>query len=308
MRRGGAILFALLACKASWAAAQEETLERVGPGIVSTDRNETFPSPAPDGGTLYFSRYEDDFDCQILMAARRSEDGWDEPEPLPFSGRWGDRAPRPSPDGQLLFFSSDRPLPGHPHDGYECHDPGAVRPEGRRDFNLWVVEPLEDGGWDEPRPVPGVNTTAWESHAAPAANGALYFSTNRPGSSPPDLWRAGPGGSERTVTRLEPPVSTDLRETDVWVAPDESALIVVVTDHPEGYGGDDLWISYRGADGWSVPANLGDVVNTAEYEYGPFVTLDGWLWFTSHRRGGTADIWRIPVEAVPALGGAAARP
>lgn len=289
------------------AAAQEGDLERVAPGVVSTDRNETFPSPGPDGTVLYFSRYDDDFDCQVLMVARRSETGWSPPEPLPFSGRWGDRAPRLSPDGGRLFFSSDRPLSKGAHDGYECHDPGAVRPEGRRDFNLWMVERTKEGDWGEPRPVAGVNTPAWEAHAAVAADGAIYFSSTREGSSAPDLWRAEPGGAGRAVANLGPPVSTDLRETDVWVAPDESSLIVVVTDHPEGYGGDDLWVSRRGSGGWGAISNLGDIVNTKEYEYGPVVTADGWLWFTSHRRDGIADIWRIPVAAVPGLGGSSGR-
>lgn len=309
MTAGRAVPVALLALVVPLRSeAQESVLERVGPGIISTDRNETFPSPSADGATLYFSRYGDDFDCQTLMVSRRSEDGWTEPERLPFSGRWGDRAPRLSPDEEQLFFSSDRPLPGRPHDGYECHAPGVVRPEGRRDFNLWVAERTEKTDWGEPRAVPGVNTSAWESHASPAGPGVLYFSSTREGSRLNDLWRAGPGEQERTVTNLGSPISTDLRETDVWAAPDESALIVVVTDHPEGLGGDDLWVSYRGAGGWDPPINLGDTVNTEEYEYGPFVTPDGWLWFTSHRRGGTADLWRIPVAAVPALGGASARP
>lgn len=288
--------------------AQEGALERVAPGIVSTDRNETFPSPSPDGKVLYFSRYEDDFDCQTLMVVRRVDGEWSEPEPLPFSGRWGDRAPRLSPDGSRLFFSSDRPLPGGTHDGYECHRPDAVRPEGRRDFNLWAVDRTEEDRKGEPRPVPGVNTPAWESHAAPAAGGALYFSSTREGSRLNDLWRAEPGGEDRVVANLGAPISTDLRETDVWVAPDESSLILVVTDHPEGHGGDDLWVSHRRAGSWQPPANLGDVVNTEEYEYGPVVTADGWLWFTSHRRSGIADIWRLPVATVPALRDTALHP
>ena len=54
------------------AQVQEGDLERVAPGVVSTDQNETFPFPSPDGKALYFSRYEDDFVCQTLMVARRS--------------------------------------------------------------------------------------------------------------------------------------------------------------------------------------------------------------------------------------------
>ena len=302
MSAGAAALAGLLAVLSTERLeAQEGVLERVAPGVLSTERNETFPSPSPDGKIVYFSRYEDDFDCQTLMVSRRLDGVWSEPEPLPFSGRWGDRAPRLSPDGTRLFFSSDRPLPGGTHDGYECHKADAVRPEGRRDFNLWVVEQTVEDSWGQPRPVPGVNTPAWDSHAAPTAGGALYFSSTREGSSLNDLWRAEPGGEDRAVANLGAPISTDLRETDVWVAPDESSLIVVITDHPDGHGGDDLWVSHADTAGWKALTNLGAIVNTEEYEYGPVVTADGWLWFTSHRRDGIADIWRIPLAAVPDL-------
>ena len=75
-------------------------------------------------------------------------------------------------------------------------------------------------------------------------------------------------------------------------------MILVITDRPGGYGGDDLYLSRFNGESWSVPTNLGPKINSAEYEYGPTVSADGaYLYFTSHR-GGSADVFRVPLSSV----------
>jgi len=82
-------------------------------------------------------------------------------------------------------------------------------------------------------------------------------------------------------------------------------MILVITDHPDGYGGDDLFVSRFEGESWTAPENLGPEINSDQYEYGPTVSPDGeYLYFNSHRRG-SADVYRIPLASVPRVHAAA---
>jgi len=102
---------------------------------VQVPGNQTFPAIDPVTGDLWFSVYEDSFDGQTIMVAKKAETGWAAPEVAPFSGRWGDRAPRFSPGGSYLLITSNRPRPGT---------------RRARDMNIWRVD-RTDAGWGEPR-------------------------------------------------------------------------------------------------------------------------------------------------------------
>lgn len=275
------VAFGLLALGAP-SAAHGQQPEPVGPGIISTEgRHETFPAVDPTDGSLWFSVYTRDFGSQTIMRAARTEDGWAPPEVAPFSGRWGDRAPRFSPDGRRLYFTSNRPLPGEGGPGRS---------------HIWQVDRTTDGAWSLPRQAPGAYPNADDIHGSPTDSGAIYVASTRPGRlGRYDLYRLEPDGS---AVHLPPPLNDEYALTDVWVSADERWMIVVITDRPDGLGGDDLYVS-RLEDGvWSVPRNLGAPINSDDYEYGPYISSDGeYLYFTSHRRG-TADIFRIPLRAV----------
>lgn len=256
--------------------------ELVGPGIVSTDdRHETFPAIDPVDGSLWFSVYTDDFDRQTILRAAPAGDGWTAPEAAPFSSRWGGRAARFSLDGSRLYFTSNRPLPGETEAGGS---------------HIWQVDRLDDGGWSAPRPAPGATAGASDIHNSVAASGAFYVASTRPGGFDRyDLYRIAPDG---TATHLPAPVNDAHPQTDVWVSADERWMILVVTGHPDGLGGDDLFTSHAAAGGWGTPHNPGAPINSPDYEYGPSVSPDGrFLYFTSHRRG-TADVFRVRVEAL----------
>ncbi|MCH8830095.1 MAG: PD40 domain-containing protein, partial [Planctomycetes bacterium] len=62
------------------------------------------------------------------------------------------------------------------------------------------------------------------------------------------------------------------------------------SNRPGGRGGFDLYVSSRKKNGWSVPRNLGDRVNTAADEYSPAISPDGkTLYFASNRTSETVD-------------------
>jgi len=274
-------------------AAQGESVipspvELVAPGVVSTDGGEAFPTLTPDGNSLYFATHERGWTGFNIVVSHLVEGKWTAPSAATFNSSYNDRAPFVSPDGSMLLFSSDRPLP-------DANRAGS--------FNLWFVTRLSSGGWSDPRPVPGVNSRADDFHAAVTADGTLYFSSNRPGGyGQYDLYRAEPDGEGYGApVNLGPAINTAGEETDVYVSSDESYLIVVATDRAGGIGGDDLWLSARSDGSWEDLVNLGEPVNSSSYEYGPFVSSDNrFLFFTTHRRG-LGDIVRVPVEMVSAL-------
>jgi cell division septation protein DedD len=75
-------------------------------------------------------------------------------------------------------------------------------------------------------------------------------------------------------------------------SPDGNALYFA-SDRPDGYGGFDLYVSYRMGNTWSTPENLGPNVNTPGHEITPF--FDGSsLFFSSdwHQGLGGFDIFR----------------
>jgi len=138
-------------------------------------------------------------------------------------------------------------------------------------------------------PAP-VSTEHGESYPVVVADGSLYLSAERPGGlGGSDIYRAQrlPDGGFAEPENLGPPVSSEFHEGDTFVAPDESYL-VLSSRRPGGLGQNDLYVSFRGADGrWSEPANLGPTINTDQTDFCPMVTPDGRYLFFSRRTGGS---------------------
>lgn len=250
-------------------------VEIVGEGVVSTDGSQTFPAIDPTTGDLWYSEIGESFDEQTILVARRTDAGWATPEVASFSGHWGDRAPRFSPDGSFMLITSNRPRS-------EGGDGG--------DMNVWRLDRAGDG-WSDPQLVgTELNSDAPDIHPS-ITNSGIWVASSRDGSlGRSDLYRID---AEGRATHLGAPINDELSQPDLWVSPDETWMILAITDHPEGFGGDDLYVTWLESGEWVTPVNLGPEVNTPEYEYGPWVSLDGRsLYFTSHRDG-PSHVYRV---------------
>ncbi|MEW6998027.1 hypothetical protein AADZ86_10015 [Colwelliaceae bacterium BS250] len=87
-----------------------------------------------------------------------------------------------------------------------------------------------------------------------------------------------------------------------FIAPDESYLLW--DDQGEsGYGGSDLYISFRHKDGsWSAAINLGDTINTSGNEGGPNVTPDGkYLFFNRYISEENAGMYWVDAQIIETL-------
>lgn len=97
----------------------------------------------------------------IYSSSQKTNGKWSEPRLWTFSGKYKDYEPTISPDGQLLFFNSNRPLSGS-------------RIESKN--NIWFSS-LENGTWQEPKSLQHINTNEFEeSYPSMASNSKLIYS------------------------------------------------------------------------------------------------------------------------------------
>lgn len=78
------------------------------------------------------------------------------------------------------------------------------------------------------------------------------------------------------------------------VSADGRTLVFTACNRQDGYGSCDLYITHKEGKDWGAPINMGDIINSRDWESQPSLTADGHtLYFASDRRGGQGkrDIW-----------------
>ena len=224
--------------------------------LTVAGKNQHTLSFSADGRELYFTHNPD----RVTLVMRRTEDGWGAPERASFDG-WEAQF---SPDGRSLLFGNG---------------------------DLWVTE-RSDAGWRPAEKLPAaINTPDYEYYATIAADGTLYFSRLANGQA--RILRARRvGGSYDTPEALGPAINA-AGAYHPFVAKDGSYLLFNSRDRADGFGGADLYVSFRGPDGtFGAPVNLGPAVNSKDVDVTPVVSPDGaYLFFTRLRDGTGVPHW-----------------
>ena len=160
-------------------------------------------------------------------------------------------------------------------------------------MNVWRLQ-RAGTEWSAPQLLESdVNSKAADIHPSVTSAGIWVASSREGGMGRSDIFRVGSDGG---VEHLGAPLNDEYSQPDLWVSPDETWMVLAITDHPDGYGGDDLYVSRFENGAWSMPVNLGPEINTPEYEYGPWITADGeYLLLTSHRDG-PSHVYRLPIQ------------
>jgi len=243
-------------------------------GVISTGDMELNAAFTPDGKTIYFTKRTPRPQLWAILESHFVRGKWSTPGVASFSGQYSDFDPIVSPDGSKLFWSSNRPVEG----------------QSGTSFDLWMVERTA-GGWGEPRHLDGpVNSQASEAYPSVTRDGTLYFASTRPGGAGGyDIYRSRlVNGRYGEPENLGDSVNSKFSDGDPYIAPDESYLIFVSYNRPEGVGDGDLYISFNRNSTWSKAENLGPSVNSTALDFCPIVSPDGrYLFFTSER--GFAD-------------------
>jgi hypothetical protein len=250
-------------------------------GVISTTDDESGSSLSPDGRDFYFRKvapYTLDPSLTLMCVSHYRDGRWTKPEGLAFSGQYADSPPMLSPDGQQLFFSSQRPLPGE-------------EPSSNSAFHLWVAEKTESG-WSDPRPLPPpINTKASSLDPSVTQDGTLYFASTLEGR--PSIYRARLidgkyGDPEKLGDTIN--IKNDVQVMP-YISPDEKILIFGSMGRPDQlssggfpYWRLDLYISLNRNGAWTPARRLGHGINSfADDEY-PYLSRDGkYLFFSSAR-------------------------
>jgi Tol biopolymer transport system component len=209
------------------------------------------------------------------------QDGrWSPPQPPAFATEASDDVPFFSPDGRKLYFLSNR-------------SPGVGRETTKE--RIWYVE-RDGGSWAAPKMLESpANAMDLHWQFSVSENGTLYFaSSEAQGRGLNDIYRSVlEDGVYQQPENLGVSINSEHADFAPYVSPDESFLIFTSVGRPGGFGGSDLYISFRTQEGgWTRAENMGEVVNSAGGELLTSLSPDGrFLFFTGLRDGRKGVFW-----------------
>jgi len=260
--------------------------ELFAPGIVSTIYYEhTSITFSPDGKEIYWSpEFWNPFMTRILVTQLINNE-WTSPQVASFSGENWDSNPSFSSDGKKLYFTSARSAKS------------GVR------SSLWVVD-KKNNGWQEPKPLYSlVSSNRSYQGSSVSKNGNLYFSSRQEDSyGERDIYRSlFIDGHFSQPENLGDAVNSESYDAFPYIAPDEQYLLFE-SSRPGGYGGPDIYISFRRRDGsWTNAVNLGEKINGKGEERFASVSPDGEFLFFSSDRNGNMDIYWVDAKLIEPL-------
>jgi hypothetical protein len=190
--------------------------------------------------------------------------------------------------------------------------------EDGRLYRLFFIAGSDTTGWKKPVLLSKELTSGFNDGPATFStdNSTIYFSRNNNTgynlrnsidmSNKLGLYSSRLDGEAWNDPLPLPFINKDYSFTTPSLSPDGSRLYFS-SDIPGGSGGMDLYYSDKDGDGWTIPRNLGPVVNTPYNESFPFADSRGILWFSSdgHKGFGKKDIfytsehnggWMVPVH------------
>ena len=237
------------------------------PGIVSSDSLDFNSAFSPDGKSFYFSRSGKG--KWIIYVTERQAGSWSKPRLAPFNEpRYSQADPFITSDGTLYYISNRPKAAG----------------DTVSDYDIWRTRPQPDGTWTKPENIGAVNSDSTEYYVSLAANGNMYFASDRQGArGSHDIYVSRyVNGHYTKPENLGPAVNSGNMEHDPMIAPDEQYLIFTSVDRKDSRGSGDLYYSLRNADGtWAPAKNMGHRFNTDSYEYCSYLTSDGQYLFYS---------------------------
>ena len=247
-----------------------DTSQIFAEGIISTQFDERDMTFSPDGNEMFYSLKGPSF--YSLIHLQQINGRWNEKAIAPFSGKYSDLEPCFSPDGKKLFFVSNRPLDNK-------SEP--------KDYDIWSVE-KSDTGWGSPiNPGAPLNSEANEFYPSLTKDGTIYFCAQTETTiGGEDLFYSKlVNGKFQTPVNLGDSINTERDEFNAFVSPEEKFIIYTSTGFGAGFGGGDLWISFKNENNiWMKPQNMGEKINSPFLEYCPSISPDGkYLFFTSNR-------------------------
>ncbi len=222
------------------------------PGIISMPgRTEYGISISPAGDEMLFAL--GNWPYKRTMIIKYDNDHWTGPDTVSFSTTRSAEEAIYSPDGTRVYYYAYNP----------------PNPVGGADLCYSIKN---GSAWSEPINLgPTLNTSQDEYHPCVVGDSSVYFE-NVNGK----ICYSGFQNGIYQPRILLPPMfnNSGMAWGNPYVSPDESYFIFN-SSRPGGFGGTDLYISYKKANGgWTNPKNLGNIINTNTAECGSEITDD----------------------------------
>ncbi len=251
-------------------------------GLVSTKgQNEYGIHFSNDLSSIFFTRSSKKNPYQIFVISHR-KGGWKKAELLPFIKSFPGVESCLSHDGKRFVYQW-------------IDDRGE---EFRQDF--YGVVRLADQ-WGTPKPLSKIDFGERTVSPSLAKSGNLFYSGDFDEKGQKDLyiseWRNGRYMRPRNLGKN---VNSVHHEMHVYVSPDER-YILFDSDRPNRYGRSDIFISFKTSKGWSKSLNLGEAVNSKEWDWFPHVSPDGKYLFFCRTIKGDIDIYWLQTKFIDHL-------
>lgn len=211
-----------------------------------------------------------------------------DPKPVPgISTKNDEYLATISPDGEYFYFTRRQPYTQQTAFGKETAD---------KEFFSYSRQ-TGDGGYETGRPLPSpFNESSGEgSPTINLANDMLIFAMVHEVRTKDeqgkdfvypnyDLFFSKWNGLEWSDPRS---LGNKVNRENSWESQptlsSDGNILFFASDRPGGYGGSDIWMSERDANGnWQEPVNLGPIINTKGNERSPFLHTDSrTLYFSS---------------------------
>jgi Tol biopolymer transport system component len=226
---------------------------------------------------IYFTVESYKKEHSYITFIRKKNGKWSKPKVASFSGMYKDLEPFLSPNGLQLFFASNRV--------------DNQSKDIKKDIDIWYVERASlQSNWSKPKNIgPIINTEANEYYPSVTSKGDLFFTAAyKDAKGKEDIYVSRfVNGKYTKPVSLGTGVNSEKYEFNAFVAPDESFIIYTSFERKDGFGGGDLYISFKNTEKEWMPAeNLGKSINSKRIDFCPFIDLKTkTLYFTSDRSG-----------------------
>ncbi len=239
--------------------------EIFAPGIVSTEHHEWGPVFSPDMNEFYFSRRNNKSGKDSHFVLKFENNRWHESEVEPGVGA------SISPDGKTMFFKNQ-------------------------------YKERTDEGWSEFKSLGPAFEDIDIMRLTTSSKGTYVFDEYPKDGNFVLRYSRLINGKREAPKLLSKEINTGKQNVHPFIAPDESYILWDST-RDNGYGGSDIYVSFRQEDGsWGVAINLGDKVNTSTSQRGGYVMPDGkYLFFFAPASTGKGDVFWVDAQIIETL-------
>lgn len=152
-----------------------------------------------------------------------------------------------------------------------------------------IDAPLRSILWEKPLPLEGwLNRVRNNRDASISSDGRMIILAHEYSENNFDLYVSRCVDDEWSQQIPIDEINSPYNEKGPEISNDEQFLFFS-SDRPGGYGGYDIWYSYKEGNRWSRPVNMGDKINTASNERDPAISPDGKSFFFSSDRPFSSD-------------------